>query len=104
LYALSSTVFYTLSLHDALPISLGGARQRRRHLRQAVAPLHGRPDRLHSATGSATPRPSRDDRRRAARSYGPTRRVPLRCALSAPDRKSTRLNASHVKISYAVFC
>src|SRR5690606_39381864 len=23
---------------------------------------------------------------------------------SAPDRKSTRLNSSHVKISYAVFC
>src|SRR5690606_39826656 len=29
------------------------------------------------------------------------RRSPL---LSAPDRKSTRLNSSHVKISYAVFC
>src|SRR5436309_9086749 len=26
----------------------------------------------------------------------------LRC--SSPDRKSTRLNSSHVKISYAVFC
>src|SRR5207302_9685190 len=25
-------------------------------------------------------------------------------ALLAPDRKSTRLNSSHVKISYAVFC
>src|SRR5690606_14883311 len=25
-------------------------------------------------------------------------------ALSRPDRKSTRLNSSHVKISYAVFC
>src|SRR5690606_41660985 len=24
--------------------------------------------------------------------------------LAAPDRKSTRLNSSHVKISYAVFC
>src|SRR5690606_42138072 len=24
--------------------------------------------------------------------------------LSSPDRKSTRLNSSHVKISYAVFC
>src|SRR5207302_11076748 len=24
--------------------------------------------------------------------------------LPAPDRKSTRLNSSHVKISYAVFC
>src|SRR5690606_42025903 len=27
-----------------------------------------------------------------------------RSAPPAPDRKSTRLNSSHVKISYAVFC
>src|SRR5262245_64991156 len=26
------------------------------------------------------------------------------CALSRPDRKSTRLNSSHLGISYAVFC
>src|SRR5215510_15908705 len=26
------------------------------------------------------------------------------CAASCPDRKSTRLNSSHVAISYAVFC
>src|SRR5690606_41915671 len=26
------------------------------------------------------------------------------CHVSLPDRKSTRLNSSHVKISYAVFC
>src|SRR5690606_40722434 len=27
-----------------------------------------------------------------------------RCIMSTRDRKSTRLNSSHVKISYAVFC
>src|SRR5690606_41630391 len=27
-----------------------------------------------------------------------------RCHFRVPDRKSTRLNSSHVKISYAVFC
>src|SRR3989442_9955724 len=27
-----------------------------------------------------------------------------RSAISSPDRKSTRLNSSHVRISYAVFC
>src|SRR5438874_6867782 len=27
-----------------------------------------------------------------------------RCAKPVPDRKSTRLNSSHVEISYAVFC
>src|SRR5690554_6966909 len=28
----------------------------------------------------------------------------LRSGSAAPDRKSTRLNSSHVRISYAVFC
>src|SRR5690554_7344313 len=30
--------------------------------------------------------------------------IPHRWALSGRDRKSTRLNSSHVRISYAVFC
>src|SRR5690606_39664565 len=32
------------------------------------------------------------------------KRWSLTLSLSARDRKSTRLNSSHVKISYAVFC
>src|SRR5207249_5680531 len=32
------------------------------------------------------------------------RRVQSRVCLSVRDRKSTRLNSSHVSISYAVFC
>src|SRR5690349_22192943 len=36
-------------------------------------------------------------------SAGRARRVRLRAAAGA-DRKSTRLNSSHVEISYAVFC
>src|SRR5436309_4693840 len=61
---------YTLSLHDALPISRapGGHGPRKKGGR--VAPLFARD----------------------GRKGGP------------PDRKSTRLNSSHVKISYAVFC
>src|SRR5256885_1679005 len=39
-------------------------------------------------------------RRRTARGTRPSRR-PRR---AAPDRKSTRLNSSHLVISYAVFC
>src|SRR5204862_1309267 len=62
---------YTLSLHDALPISTGDA-----------APCRGATRR-----GQATVR--NDARRRAGRQG---------------DRKSTRLNSSHVEISYAVFC
>src|SRR3712207_7484284 len=78
----ATTEIYTLSLHDALPIS-----QRPR--------ARGRADRPHRGhLGGAAPglwpgRPSRRDDRRA----GPRR-----------DRKSTRLNSSHANISYAVFC
>src|SRR5436309_11542963 len=35
---------------------------------------------------------------------GPARLPPGARARGARDRKSTRLNSSHVKISYAVFC
>src|SRR5438874_10726681 len=31
-------------------------------------------------------------------------RLPTRAAAGGEDRKSTRLNSSHVEISYAVFC
>src|SRR5690606_41742460 len=31
-------------------------------------------------------------------------RLPRECGMSPLDRKSTRLNSSHVKISYAVLC
>src|SRR5438874_8917840 len=46
---------------------------------------------------------------RSKRSFvdGPRRRFPcgvLLCCGAGRDRKSTRLNSSHVEISYAVFC
>src|SRR5437868_13298084 len=40
-------------------------------------------------------------RRREAKADGPPTKLG---AGGAPDRKSTRLNSSHVSISYAVFC
>src|SRR5713101_9733878 len=63
----ATTEIYTLSLHDALPISPGRAPR--------VAP---------SRAGHAC------------------RRVARRAA--GRDRESTRLNSSHMSISYAVFC
>src|SRR2546426_4309992 len=63
----ATTEIYTLSLHDALPISL------------RMGPPASRDSRGAPAAGSS--------RRR-----GPG------------DRKSTRLNSSHLVISYAVFC
>src|SRR5690606_41546394 len=67
---------YTLSLHDALPIS-----------RSRLPPLL---------------RGFREGRSRSLpviRYAAPQHRYRL-----PKDRKSTRLNSSHVKISYAVFC
>src|SRR5438552_19026689 len=68
---------YTLSLHDALPISA-------RVDRGSVGTGHRRRPRDRHAQLSALP---------------PAARCSLR-----PDRKSTRLNSSHQIISYAVFC
>src|SRR5690348_18009515 len=80
----ATTEIYTLSLHDALPIS-GGCRRRRRssRLEAFLAPER------HDAAGDAVRRES--DRLELLR----PRRL---------DRKSTRLNSSHPSISYAVFC
>src|SRR5690554_7588344 len=69
-YDTPTTEIYTLSLHDALPIS----GLRRRVSGADLALCAGQPS---SLLGAGEPR---------------------------EDRKSTRLNSSHVRISYAVFC
>src|SRR3989442_6958030 len=65
----ATTEIYTLSLHDALPISVRwmGLTETNAARTQAVV-------------------------------------VSSDAAVEAEDRKSTRLNSSHVRISYAVFC
>src|SRR3712207_7018595 len=89
----ATTEIYTLSLHDALPISARRGRaveallRRRRHARQDDHVEHG-----GARARRAGARPGLPDRRRAAL-HGHER-----------DRKSTRLNSSHANISYAVFC
>src|SRR5438067_10505101 len=67
----ATTEIYTLSLHDALPISLDG------NGAELALRFQGHPE-------------VREDLRHRVR--------------VAEDRKSTRLNSSHVSISYAVFC
>src|SRR5690606_41776931 len=74
---------YTLSLHDALPIS---RRSRPAVEEKEACRLHGSKDISDDA---------RVRRRFRAHMVVDTAHV---------DRKSTRLNSSHVKISYAVFC
>src|SRR5690606_41837466 len=81
----ATTPIYTLSLHDALPIS---------RLVSGNLPISS------ADIASTTPPASRltsMDRCRLPR-------IPVTRTSSTEDRKSTRLNSSHVKISYAVFC
>src|SRR5439155_27309976 len=78
--ATSTTEIYTLSLHDALPIYLSG--------RGRFRPDKSGHYKRSYAGSRLTSRLAQDDGHRAGQ----------------PDRKSTRLNSSHVAISYAVFC
>src|SRR5690349_23093987 len=74
----ATTEIYTLSLHDALPIS--------------PRPTPTQPPSSASPQATCT-------RTRPSSCWAPVgSRAPRR------DRKSTRLNSSHVEISYAVFC
>src|SRR3712207_6941617 len=88
----ATTEIYTLSLHDALPISS-----------------------CSSTTASSAPATSAKVTDELADApFWPLRSVPkVSTSFSAPpparparnrDRKSTRLNSSHANISYAVFC
>src|SRR5690606_41415067 len=95
--------FFPPSLHDALPIwPVLAPRPVRFRARMPVQHL----PRL--APAQTTPRPRAD----AAGSLGKVHQPPpaLVRALAdgavalGTDRKSTRLNSSHVKISYAAFC
>src|SRR5689334_24828557 len=83
--ATATTVIYTLSLHDALPIL---------H-QQQVLDVRPRadPDRIDVAA---------DDDVHPDAALGPELDVVVRGDVK--DRKSTRLNSSHSSISYAVFC
>src|SRR5690625_5737194 len=70
----STTYIYSLSLHDALPIS------------EALSP-----------GSSQLPPP-------AAPPVAPAIAAVMESMARLRDRKSTRLNSSHVAISYAAFC
>src|SRR5688572_33358593 len=84
------TEIYTLSLHDALPISNRGV---------AGSELHD--SLVAQCLGVATRGAGAGCRALAASGLDP---APGRRASAGLDRKSTRLNSSHSQISYAVFC
>src|SRR3712207_9330499 len=79
----ATTEIYTLSLHDALPISAA---------MMVFAVPQIRESRKSGAMASA---------RAQVESYLAVARA---IAIRNGDRKSTRLNSSHANISYAVFC
>src|SRR5690349_22743034 len=83
-------MIYPLSLHDALPIFLTNA-----HVIDGARRIDVASDRISAQAEIVLADPRNDIalHRAAAASSRSTR-----------DRKSTRLNSSHVEISYAVFC
>src|SRR5690606_39860044 len=93
----------TLSLHDALPIF---AKPVEGSVRVAVAGVETAAFNLEATTGRVTLAAAPPQG--AAVSAGFAFDVPVRFDADRMevtlDRKSTRLNSSHVKISYAVFC
>src|SRR5947208_12111214 len=95
--ATPTTDIYTLSLHDALPISVQEIECEGRAVVLAVV----------ATTGLVVGRPIRSSIHRAVRSGVQIFRMSLRARAPrffTSDRKSTRLNSSHQIISYAVFC
>src|SRR5690606_39968020 len=92
--ATATAELYTLSLHDALPISS-------RPQMPAHAPASSSTDPVPSPCQIGSPAPPETPPRPGRL---PTHDAPVSAAVPPVDRKSTRLNSSHVKISYAVFC
>src|SRR2546426_2880497 len=87
----ATTEIYTLSLHDALPISAAAQRA-------APGATHHRDRRIDP------PAAPRDAGLEPQRAGVPTNHRQHQLHASRGDRKSTRLNSSHLVISYAVFC
>src|SRR5690606_41822999 len=88
-----STPLYTLSLHDALPIYHWSAVVRTRVPARFRWPTTACCFWMNCRSGTGM-------RWKCCASHWNRAASPS----PAPDRKSTRLNSSHVKISYAVFC
>src|SRR5690606_39994711 len=98
------TRIHTLSLHDALPIYSRWIR-RASHQPRRTRQSHRKPA-THAALRSHLLPPkgqakATEDGRVTSSSTKKARCCWTRRAGSARDRKSTRLNSSHVKISYA---
>src|SRR5258708_14440502 len=83
----ATTEIYSLSLHDALPISAAVSAPIFSAVFTDEAPESDEPHAVAKSTSTST-----------------SRVMIERVSLDHEDRKSTRLNSSHQIISYAVFC
>src|SRR5207245_10965790 len=100
----SSSILYTLSLHDALPIyemlrpmvdrAFGQTTQMPMARRRGFGYLTNNEGDVGAGQPTASP----------AQPPNPTMPGPSDTTTPSTDRKSTRLNSSHGSISYAVFC
>src|SRR5690606_40663436 len=96
----AATPRYTLSLHDALPIS-----------RRLAAEQLSVPARIMAIADIFEALTAADRPYKAPKTLSESIRIIVRMAREQhidaellADRKSTRLNSSHVNTSYAVFC
>src|SRR5690606_41336838 len=98
----SSVYSYALSLHDALPIlEIVKMAQAAEH--EFAGVRCGIMDQFASVFSRAD-HAIQLDCRSLEYQYVPLRMEGVKILLFNSDRKSTRLNSSHVKISYAVVC
>src|SRR5690606_40611828 len=103
--AVSSTTISpipALALHDALPISrahTSGASVGRRSSSSSNAAF-----KISDTSGTGPPSGLEHALQRSVHRRLRARLVCVVVAIEQLDRKSTRLNSSHVKSSYAVFC
>src|SRR5256885_13068598 len=89
----ATTEIYTLSLHDALPICQIQSASEYEEMKEFAATAAQQLAALPST--AALP-----ELQRQAKALGDL----IAAKADAKDRKSTRLNSSHLVISYAVFC
>src|SRR5690606_41570163 len=97
LYPTATTEIYTLSLHDALPIWLGAEVP-------AYFDIVGRLSTRVDPKTKEVERVLQTEKSADVIAKDRTRRLEAMVVNPSIDRKSTRLNSSHVKNSYAVVC
>src|SRR5690606_40430381 len=89
-------LIYSLSLHDALPIL--------KRLTVLLLILSGAVICGHQSYAAGGPIAISEVQRDTPVQFSEVKAILSKNCLACQDRKSTRLNSSHVKISYAVFC